>query len=151
MSLGWDVGFREKRQKFNRDGSSKNALGIPGGTWRTGTSRFNRNPLNSFVWRFVQRVQLLWLLGLTLKLLSPISHFWRQGSSWRVTFRRFYINAYHETTVPPALSPALCPPLQHHAPSPINLPINHLPTLHSHHMGRSQVDTLSSTIPTGTT
>jgi hypothetical protein len=32
MSLGWDVGFREKGQKFNRDGSSKNALGIPGGT-----------------------------------------------------------------------------------------------------------------------
>jgi hypothetical protein len=32
MSLGWDVGFREKRQKFNRDGSSKNALG----TWDPG-------------------------------------------------------------------------------------------------------------------
>jgi hypothetical protein len=32
MSLGWDVGFREKREKFNRDGSSKNAIGIPGGT-----------------------------------------------------------------------------------------------------------------------
>jgi hypothetical protein len=45
MSLGWNMGFCDKRQKFSRDWSSKNALGIPGGTSRTGTSRFNRNPL----------------------------------------------------------------------------------------------------------